>query len=156
MALRLTPDRTCCASTCCVAASRQFVEGDVQHWWHPPDRPRHPHAMLRRPALAAVRRRPHYVTATGDEAVLDEVVPFLEVPPLAADRARNLRPARRSPVESATLFEHCVRAIDRSLTVGAHGLPLMGSGDWNDGMNRVGQEGTRRERVARVGSCTRS
>ena len=72
--------------------------------------------------------------------VLDERVPFLEAPPLAPDEHEAyVQPARRA--EKATLFEHCLRAIDRGLTAGAHGLPLMGSGDWNDGMNRVGHQG---------------
>ena len=95
----------------------------------------------------------HYVEVTGDAAVLDEVVPFLDGPAARAGAGRRVLPARRSPRSAATLFEHCARALDRSLAVGAHGLPLMGTGDWNDGMNRVGAEGRGRERLARVVSA---
>jgi cyclic beta-1,2-glucan synthetase len=77
---------------------------------------------------------------TGDETVLDEVVPFLDGPELAPDEVENYFQPNVSQ-ESGTLFEHCARALDRSLTAGRHGLPLMGSGDWNDGMNRVGFRG---------------
>ena len=121
------------------AAARQFVEGDVQHWWLP-----HSGQGVRtrisddRAWLAYAVA--HYVDATGDRTVLDERVPFLE--------GQTLEPGEHDSFfnptvsdQKATVFEHCALALDASLALGVHGLPLMGTGDWNDGMNRVGEKG---------------
>jgi cyclic beta-1,2-glucan synthetase len=121
------------------AAGRQFPEGDVQHWWLPP-------------AGQGVRTRisddrvwlayaaAHYLTRTGDVAILDERVAFIEGAKLEPGQHDAYFQPNTSD-DSATFFEHCARGLDDSLALGAHGLPLIGTGDWNDGMNRVGEHG---------------
>ncbi|HEY6556145.1 MAG TPA: glucoamylase family protein [Polyangiaceae bacterium] len=121
------------------AAARQFIQGDVQHWWHPESgrgvRTKFSDDLVWLPYVVD-----HFVRVTGDASLLDEVTPFLHM--------RELEPHEHEVYdlpqvsdERASVYEHCVRALRRACTTGVHGLPLIGSGDWNDGMSRVGAEG---------------
>jgi cyclic beta-1,2-glucan synthetase len=122
-----------------LAAGRQFLEGDVQHWWHPPTgagiRSRISDDMLWLPYVTA-----EYVRVTGDAEILHVIVPFLDGPTLTDDQ-HDLFLTPQPSLERASLFEHCARAVQRGVTAGPNGLPLIGTGDWNDGMDRVGTGG---------------
>jgi len=121
------------------AAARQFAEGDVQHWWLPPSgqgiRTRMTDDRIWLPYVAV-----QYIEMTADAAVLDEALPFLEGDTLKDGQVEAYFKPLVARTESS-LYEHCARALDVSLSLGVHDLPLMGTGDWNDGMNRVGEKG---------------
>ncbi|HMG95640.1 MAG TPA: protein ndvB, partial [Gemmatimonadaceae bacterium] len=121
------------------AASRQFVEGDVQHWWHPQTgrgvRTRFSDDLVWLPYVIE-----HYVTVASDQEIFDVEVPYLTMRQLNPDE-HEIYDLPKDSGEAGTIYDHCVRALRRACTKGVHGLPLIGSGDWNDGMNRVGIEG---------------
>ncbi len=121
------------------AAARQFPEGDVQHWWLPSSgkgiRTRVSDDLIWLAFATA-----QYVSVTGDVAVLNEQIAFIDGMILGANEHDSFFQPMASD-EAATLFEHCARGLDRSLTLGEHGLPPIGGGDWNDGMNQVGPQG---------------
>jgi cyclic beta-1,2-glucan synthetase len=121
------------------AASRQFTEGDVQHWWHPDSgrgvRTRFSDDLAWLPYAVT-----QYVRVTGDDSVLDADAPFLTMRELEPDE-HEVYDLPLESAERASLYEHCLRALRRACTAGAHGLPLIGTGDWNDGFSRVGHAG---------------
>ncbi len=121
-------------------ARHQFLEGDVLHWWHAEPLERGIRTRFSDDLLWLPYVTGQYLERSGDSSILDEQLTFLRAPPLADGQDESYLQAQATP-DGASLYEHCCRALDRSLARGAHGLPLMGAGDWNDGMNRVGHDG---------------
>jgi cyclic beta-1,2-glucan synthetase len=121
-------------------AAQQFPEGDVTHWWHPEPMGRGMRTKFADDLLWLPYLTDHYLQVTGDHEVLKESCPFIEGPLLAHNEDEEYMKPKVS-TKSASVFEHCCLAIDKSLTRGSHGLPLIGIGDWNDGMSRIGREG---------------
>ncbi|GAA0076616.1 hypothetical protein UT300005_09940 [Clostridium sp. CTA-5] len=121
------------------SASRQYVEGDVQHWWHPVVnsgiRTRFSDDLLWLPYVTA-----EYINSTGDYEILQETAPYLEDEPLREGEDERYTIVNQSSKEG-TVYEHCLKAIEKALKFGVHNIPLMGSGDWNDGMSTVGNQG---------------
>lgn len=121
------------------SASRQYLEGDVQHWWHPVInsgiRTRFSDDLLWLPYVTI-----EYINSTGDYSILDEKAPYLEDEPLRDGEDERYTIVNQS-TKSGSIYEHCLKAIDRGLKFGKHNIPLMGSGDWNDGMSTVGNKG---------------
>ena len=121
------------------SASRQYLEGDVQHWWHPVInsgiRTRFSDDLLWLPYVTI-----EYIKSTGDYSILDEEAPYLEDEPLRNGEDERYTIVNQSN-KNGTIYEHCLKAIDRGLKFGEHNIPLMGSGDWNDGMSTVGNKG---------------
>ncbi|MGV2686517.1 hypothetical protein GNF82_19715, partial [Clostridium perfringens] len=121
------------------SASRQYIEGDVQHWWHPIInsglRTRFSDDLLWLPYVTI-----EYIKSTGDYSILDEEVPYLEDEPLRDGEDERYTIVNQSR-KNGSIYEHCLKAIDKGLRFGKHNIPLMGSGDWNDGMSTVGNKG---------------